>query len=166
MTITININKEKLFSGLNNSIWLHKQSLNWKIDYLIDTEEISPTDKMSWKIDKKEYLKEIANTYCDMLTQFIDNSQWDIEKIDTNNHIILKWINPPQNAKCEDNYQEQLTTIKKLNQLFNTNDYKTLFYNNLKQTPIEYIIKEGDAFKLEQGEAYLKHLETIQQKGN
>lgn len=99
MTITIDINKEKLFSGLNNSIWLHKQSLNWKIDYLIDTEEISPTDKMSWKIDKKEYLKEIANTYCDMLTQFIDNSQWDIEKIDTNNHIILKWINPPQNAK-------------------------------------------------------------------
>lgn len=99
MTITIDINKEKLFSGLNNTIWLHKQSLNWKIDYLIDTEEISPTDKMNWKIDKKEYLKEIANVYCDVLSQFINNSQWNIKKIDENKHIILKWINPPKNAK-------------------------------------------------------------------
>lgn len=99
MTITIDINKEKLFSGLTNSIWLNKHSLGWKIDYLIDTEEISPTDKMSWNVNKEDYLKEIANTYCDILTQFIDDSQWSIEKITTNNHIILKWIDPPQNAK-------------------------------------------------------------------
>ena len=99
MTITIDINKEKLFSGLTNSIWLNKHSLGWKIDYLIDTEEISPTDKMSWNVNKEDYLKEIANTYCDILTQFIDDNQWSIEKIDTISHIILKWINPQQNAK-------------------------------------------------------------------
>lgn len=46
MTITIDINKEKLFSGLDNSIWLNKHSLGWKIDYLIDTEEISPTNNI------------------------------------------------------------------------------------------------------------------------
>lgn len=71
------------------------------------------------------------------------------------NHILATW---------EDNYQEQLTTIKKLNQLFKNNNYETLFYNDLKQTPIEYLIKEDDKFKLKQGEAYLKHLETSQQE--
>lgn len=99
MTITIDINKEKLFSGLDNSIWLNKHSLGWKIDYLIDTEEISPTDDIKWTVDKKEYLKEIATTYCNGLSRFIDNSQWDIETIKPNNHIILKWINPPKDAK-------------------------------------------------------------------
>lgn len=99
MTITIDINKEKLFSGLDNSIWLNKHSLGWKIDYLIDTEEISPTDNIKWAVDKKEYLKEIAVTYCDVLFQFINNSQWDIEAIEPNNHIVLKWINPPKDAK-------------------------------------------------------------------
>lgn len=107
MTVTIDINKENLFSGLNNNIWLNKHSLGWKIDYLIDTEEISPTDKVNWTIDEKEYLKEIANTYCNVLSQFIDNSQWDIEKIDKNDHIILKWTNPPKNA--EKTIQEFLT---------------------------------------------------------
>lgn len=71
------------------------------------------------------------------------------------NHILATW---------EDNYQDQLKTIATLNQLFKDNAYKTLFYNDLKQTPVRYIIEENDEFKLEQGEAYLKHLETNQQE--
>ena len=131
-------------------------------DYLIGHfNDLSPEDQQTILtfLHYMEELKNSANDYdpinsnTDAQIIFVDYTDDVINTL--TNHILATW---------EDNYQEQLTTIKKLNQLFKTNDYKTLFYNNLKQTPIEYLIKEDDKFKLKQGEAYLKHLETSQQE--
>ena len=131
-------------------------------DYLIGHfNDLSPEDQqtISTFLHYMEELKNSANDYTadgnntNAEYVFVDYTDDVINTL--TNHILATW---------EDNYQEQLTAIKKLNQLFKTNDYKTLFYNNLKQTPIEYLIKEDDKFKLKQGEAYLKHLETSQQE--
>lgn len=106
-----------------------------------------------------EELKNSANDYTPIESNidaeyvFVDYTDGVVNTL--TNHILATW---------EDNYQEQLTTIEKLNQLFKTNAYKTLFYNNLEQTPIGRIIKEDDEFKLEQGKAYLKLLEANQQE--
>ena len=107
-----------------------------------------------------EELKNSANDYTtdgnniDAEYVFVDYTDDVVNTL--TNHILATWSNT---------YQEQLTTIKTLNQLFKNNAYKTLFYKDLRQTPIEYLIKKDDEFKLEQGETYIKHLETIQQKG-
>lgn len=106
-----------------------------------------------------EELKNSANDYTPIESNidaeyvFVDYTDGVVNTL--TNHILATW---------EDNYQEQLTTIKKLNQLFKTNAYKTSFYNNLEQTPIGRIIKEDDEFKLEQGKAYLKLLEANRQE--
>ena len=125
--------------------------------------DLSPKDQKAI-LTFLHYMEELKNSANDYTTDgnniqaeyvFVDYTDNVVNTL--TNHILDTW---------EDNYQEQLTTIKTLNQLFKNNAYKTLFYNNLKQTPIKYIIKEDYTFKLEQGETYLKHLETSQQKGN
>lgn len=106
-----------------------------------------------------EELKNSANDYTpiesniDAEYAFVDYTDGIVNTL--TNHILATW---------EDNYQDQLKTITTLNQLFKTNAYKTLFYNNLEQTPIGRIIKEDDEFKLEQGKAYLKLLEANRQE--
>lgn len=131
-------------------------------DYLIEHfNDLSPEDQQT-TLTFLHYMEELKNSANDHnpITSNTDAEYIFVDYTDNvvntlTNHILATW---------ENNYQEQLTTIKKLNQLFKTNDYKTLFYNNLKQTPIEYLIKEDDEFKLKQGETYLKHLETNQQE--
>lgn len=131
-------------------------------DYLIGHfNDLSPEDQqtISTFLHYMEELKNSANDYTadgnntNAEYVFVDYTDNVVNTL--TNHILATW---------EDNYQEQLTTIKTLNQLFKNNAYKTLFYNDLKQTPIEYIIKEDYTFKLEQGETYLKHLKTNQQE--
>ena len=106
-----------------------------------------------------EELKNSANDYTPLESNinaeyvFVDYTDDVVNTL--TNHILATW---------EDNYQDQLKTITTLNQLFRNNAYKTLFYNDLKQTPIGCIIKEDDEFKLEQGKDYLKHLEANQQE--
>lgn len=131
-------------------------------DYLIGHfNDLSPEDQQTILIFL-HYMEELKNSANDYTTDgnniqaeyvFVDYTDNVVNTL--TNHILATW---------EDNYQEQLTTIKTLNQLFKNNAYKTLFYNDLKQTPIEYLIKEDDEFKLKQGETYLKHLETSQQE--
>ena len=131
-------------------------------DYLIrHFNDLSPEDQQTviTFLHYMEELKNSTNDYdpinrnTDAQIIFVDYTDNVVNTL--TNHILATW---------EDNYQEQLTTIKTLNQLFKNNAYKTLFYNALKQTPIEYLIKEDDKFKLKQGETYLKHLETSQQE--
>ena len=133
-------------------------------DYLIGHfNDLSPEDQqtISTFLHYMEELKNSANDYTadgnntNAEYVFVDYTDNVVNTL--TNHILATW---------SDTYQEQLTTIKTLNQLFKNNAYKTLFYKDLRQTPIEYLIKEDDEFKLEQGETYIKHLETIQQKGN
>lgn len=111
-------------------------------DYLIGHfNDLSPEDQQTILtfLHYMEELKNSANDHdpinsnTDAQIIFVDYTDDVVNTL--TNHILATW---------EDNYQEQLTTIKKLNQLFKTNDYKTLFYNNLKQTPIKYLIKEDD----------------------
>lgn len=131
-------------------------------DYLIGYfNDLSPEDQQTVLtfLHYMEELKNSANDY-DPLESNIDAQNVFVDYTDDvvntlTSHILATW---------EDNYQDQLKTIATLNQLFKTNAYETLFYNDLKQTPIERIIKEDDEFKLEQGKAYLKHLETNQQE--
>ena len=88
------------------------------------------------------YMEELKNSANDYTT---DGNNIDAEYVFVNytddvvntltNHILATWSNT---------YQEQLTTIKTLNQLFKNNAYKTLFYKDLRQTPIEYLIKKDD----------------------
>lgn len=131
-------------------------------DYLIrHFNDLSPEDQET-VLTFLHYMEELKNSANDYTT---DGNNTDAEYVFVDytddvvntltNHILATW---------SDTYQEQLTTIKTLNQLFKNNAYKTLFYKDLRQTPIEYLIKEDDEFKLEQGKAYIKHLETSQQE--
>lgn len=132
-------------------------------DYLIGHfNDLSPEDQET-VLTFLHYMEELKNSANDYTTDgnnidaeyvFVDYTDDVVNTL--TNHILATWSNT---------YQEQLTTIKTLNQLFKNNTYKTLFYKDLRQTPIEYLIKKDDEFKLEQGETYIKHLETIQQKG-
>lgn len=131
-------------------------------DYLIGHfDDLLPEDQQTVLtfLHYMEELKNSANDYTPIESNidaeyvFVDYADDVVNTL--TNHILATW---------EDNYQDQLKTITTLNQLFKTNAYKTLFYNNLAQTPIGRIIKEDDKFKLEQGKAYLKLLETNQQK--
>lgn len=130
-------------------------------DYLIEHfDELSPENQQTI-LAFLEYMEELRNSAIDYTTYgnnidaefvFIDYTNDVINTL--TNHILATWPNA---------YQERLNAITSLNQRFKTNAYKTLFYNDLKRTPVERLIKEDDEFKLEQGEAYLKHLETNQQ---
>lgn len=162
-TINHSTRKKNTMTFHDTPFSIHNYSLDLCTDdYLIrHFNDLSPENQQTILtfLHYMEELKNSANDYTPIESNidaeyvFVDYTDDVVNTL--TNHILATW---------KDNYQEQLTTIKKLNQLFKTNAYKTLFYNDLKQTPIEYLIKEDDEFKLEQGESYLKHLETNHQK--
>lgn len=143
--MTFSINNYSL--GLNND------------DHLINHFDDLSTKNQQELLTFLSYMENLKNSIY-QYTQDSNNSDADnlfatytddVINIMTNN-ILATW---------PDNYQEQLSTITTFNQFFKNNDYKKLFYDQLKQTPIENIIKEDDEFKLNQGETYFKHLKTI-----
>lgn len=104
----VDLTNEGLFSGLYNSIWLHDETLNDELEEL--AEELKKRYKRDIKLDFfisfKEYLTKIAEVYINVFENDIPNSKWEIENtyspreynFDTD-HIILKWVNAPENAE-------------------------------------------------------------------
>ena len=104
----VDLTETGLFSGLYNTIWLHDETLN---DYLEEiAEKLKERYKRDIKVDFyisfKEYLEKIAEVYINCIEHEIPNSKWKIERVSSpreynfdTDHIILKWINAPENAK-------------------------------------------------------------------
>ena len=94
---TVDLTEQGLFSGLYNTIWLHDETLN---DYL---EEIAEKLKERYKRDIKV---DFYISFKEYLENEIPNSKWKIERVSSpreynfdTDHIILKWVNAPENAK-------------------------------------------------------------------
>lgn len=106
--LTVDLTKEGLFSGLYNSIWLHDETLNGELEELAEElkERYKRDIKLDFFISFKEYLTKIAEVYINVFENDIPNSKWEIEStyspreynFDTD-HIILKWVNAPENAE-------------------------------------------------------------------
>ena len=104
----VDLTEQGLFSGLYNSIWLHDETLN---DYLKEiAEKLKERYKRDIKgdfyISFKTYLEKIAEVYINCFENEISNSKWEIERVSSpreynfeTDHIILKWINAPENAE-------------------------------------------------------------------
>ena len=105
---TVDLTNEGLFSGLYNSIWLHDETLNDKLEEL--AKELKKRYKRDIKLDFfisfKKYLTKIAEAYINVFENDIPNSKWEIEStyspreynFDTD-HIVLKWVNAPEDAE-------------------------------------------------------------------
>lgn len=106
MTFTIDLTNKGLFSGLYETVWLNNDALDSEIEDIIQSGDATENDTLDWTVDAKTYLKKIAETYCNALSGVFPNSQWVIHKLyspreynfDTD-HIVLEWVNAPQNAK-------------------------------------------------------------------
>lgn len=106
MTFTIDLTNKGLFSGLYETIWLNNNALDAEVEDIIQSGDATENDTLDWAVDAKTYLKKIAETYCNVLSSVFPNSQWVIHKLyspreynfDTD-HIVLEWVNAPQNAK-------------------------------------------------------------------
>lgn len=106
MTFTIDLTNKGLFSGLYETIWLNNDALDAEIEDIIQSGDATENDTLDWTVDAKTYLKKIAETYCNVLSSVFPNSQWVVHELyspreynfDTD-HIVLEWVNAPQNAK-------------------------------------------------------------------
>lgn len=106
MTFTIDLTNKGLFSGLYETIWLNNDALDSEIEDIIQSGDATENDTLDWTVDAKTYLKKIAETYCNVLSNVFPNSQWVVHELyspreynfDTN-HIVLEWVNAPKNAK-------------------------------------------------------------------
>lgn len=106
MTFTIDLTNKGLFSGLYETVWLNNDALDSEIEDITQSGDATENDTLDWTVDAKTYLKKIAETYCNALSGVFPNSQWVIHKLyspreynfDTD-HIVLEWVNAPQNAK-------------------------------------------------------------------
>lgn len=105
---TVDLTNEGLFSGLYNSIWLHDETLNDELEELAEElkKRYERDIKLDFFISFKEYLTKIAEVYINVFENNIPNSKWEIEttyspreyNFDTD-HIVLKWVNAPEDAK-------------------------------------------------------------------
>lgn len=104
----VDLTETGLFSGLYNSIWLHDETLNDYLDEIAEklSKRYNHEIKLDFSINLKEYLKKIADIYINCFENEIPNSKWEIERVSSpreynfdTDHIILKWINAPKNAK-------------------------------------------------------------------
>ncbi len=106
MTFTVDLTDKGLFSGLYESIWLYNEALDAEVEDIIQSGDATENDTLDWTVDTKVYLTKIAETYGNVLSNVFPNSQWTIHKLyspreynfDTD-HIVLEWVNAPQNAK-------------------------------------------------------------------
>ena len=106
MAFTIDLTNKGLFSGLYESIWLYNEALDAEVEGIIQSGDATENDTLDWTVDTKTYLKKIAETYCNVLSSVFPNNQWVVHELyspreynfDTD-HIVLEWVNAPQNAK-------------------------------------------------------------------
>ena len=104
----VNLTEKGLFSGLYNTIWLHDLTLNDELDEIAEylKNRYNRNIKLDFSINFKEYLEKIAEVYINCFENEIPNSKWKLERVSSpreynfdTDHIILKWINAPENAK-------------------------------------------------------------------
>ena len=106
MAFTIDLTNKGLFSGLYETVWLNNDALDSEIEDIIQSGDATENDTLDWTVDAKTYLKKIAETYCNVLSSVFPNSQWVVHELyspreynfDTD-HIVLEWVNAPNNAK-------------------------------------------------------------------
>lgn len=106
MAFTIDLTNKGLFSGLYETVWLNNDALDAEIEDIIQSGDATENDTLDWTVDAKTYLKKIAETYCNVLSNVFPNSQWAVHELyspreynfDTD-HIVLEWVNAPKDAK-------------------------------------------------------------------
>lgn len=62
--LVINLTDSRLFSGLNNTIWLNKDHYQKTIDEYLTKYPNYRANDLDFSIDIEKYLKEIAKVYC------------------------------------------------------------------------------------------------------
>ena len=62
--LVINLTDSRLFSGLNNTIWLNKNHYQKTIDEYLTKYPNYRANDLDFSIDIEKYLKEIAKVYC------------------------------------------------------------------------------------------------------
>lgn len=104
----VDLTETGLFSGLYNTIWLHDLTLNDELDKITEylKKRYNRNIKLDFSINFKEYLEKIAEVYINCFENEIPNSKWEIERVSSpreynfeTDHIILKWIDAPENAE-------------------------------------------------------------------
>ena len=117
----INLTDKQLFSGLYDTIWLNEYSLD---DY-----------DFEWTVNRKTYLKEIADIYINFLSNEFPNSIWKLEYVASPQYynfdtdvIILEWVNAPENA--EELFNEFLEDIEN-NKGFTEFEEDIIYYDYL-----------------------------------
>ena len=117
----VNLTEKQLFSGLYNTIWLNEYSLD---DY-----------DFEWTVNRKTYLKEIADIYINFLSNEFPNSIWRLDDLFSpqfynfnNDEIILEWVNAPENA--EELFNEFLEDIEN-NKGFSDFENDIIYYDYL-----------------------------------
>ena len=117
----VNLTEKQLFSGLYNTIWLNEYSLD---DY-----------DFEWTVNRKTYLKEIADIYINFLSNEFPNSIWRLDDLFSpqfynfnNDEIILEWVNAPENA--EELFNEFLEDIEN-NKGFSDFENDFIYYDYL-----------------------------------
>lgn len=117
----VNLTDKQLFSGLYNTIWLNEYSLD---DY-----------DFEWTVNRKTYLKEIANVYINFLTNEFPDSIWKLDYVASPQYynfdtdvIVLEWVNAPENA--EQLFNEFLEDIEN-NKGFSDFEADIIYYDYL-----------------------------------
>ena len=105
---TVDLTNQGLFSGLYNTIWLHDGTLDDYLEEIAEKlkERYNRDSEVDFHISFKDYLEKIAEVYINCMEHEIPNSKWQLERVSSpreynfdTDHIILKWVNPPENAK-------------------------------------------------------------------
>ena len=88
----VNLTEKQLFSGLYDTIWLNEYSLE--------------DCNFEWTVNRKKYLKEIADIYINFLTNEFPDSIWKLDYVASPQYynfdtdiIVLEWVNAPENAE-------------------------------------------------------------------
>lgn len=120
--LTIDVTEVGLFNGLYNTIWLDSEQDDWITEELADMLGVHCHD-IDVSIDKHEYLKGIAELYCEMLENELDEEgTFTVKEVysprwynfDTD-HIIIDW---ESDTFTVEEMQEELK------ELISTNDNK------------------------------------------
>lgn len=107
-TFTVNLTEKGLFSGLYNTIWLHDETLSEYSEEIAEKlkERYNRDIKVDFYISFKKYLEKIAEVYINCIEHEITGSKWQLERVSSpreynfdTDHIVLKWINAPENAE-------------------------------------------------------------------
>lgn len=114
----VDLTEQGLFSGLYNSIWLHDETLNDYLEEIAEKlkERYNHDIKVNFYISFKTYLEKIAEVYINCIENEIPDSKWEIEHVSSpreynfdTDHIILKWVDAPENA--EERFNQYLEEI-------------------------------------------------------